>query len=699
MRKSLTLLFSLFCAATTFAQQLPATGYYRVQAAASGRYITIVSDKAAAPNYTAGKYDFMALRTVRPYENYIDDPSLVFYVTKQGSSNEYNLRSQGGDAHSLVGRYLKVSFASGSTTQYYAYGEAQGLVVYLYDEPSTRKDECVLLSTGNEAQRRWKVLPVSATDDANFFGLHSEFTVGSQRYTSLYADFPYTFASQGMKAYTVTKVDGDMAVMTEVSGKVAQGTPVIIQCAGTEPSDNRLNIEMQNGSAPKNNQLKGTYWENSHWFYPTNDDGSKEIHFKATAYDPATMRLLGVTKEGKLGFVTADVTYVPRNRAYLVVPAGSPAEITLVSQAEYDAEVAKDKVTVKANDKSRVYGEANPTFDYTVEGTLKGEPTLTCAATATSPVGTYPIVVAQGTSTNRQFTGVNGTLTVTQAALTVTARSYTIKQNEALPTFQADYSGFKNGETASVLTAQPVFTCDVPEAKTPGNYPIVVSGAAAQNYAVSFVAGTLTIQEADPITITAADLTMVYGDQVPELTYSVSGGTVSGQPVLSCEATSASLPGTYPITVAQGTVSYPNLTLVNGTLTITKAPLKASVGSYTRLEGEPNPDFEVVYEGFRNGDDASVLTVAPTATTLATAESPAGTYDITVGGGQSDRYEFTYVAGTLTIQALDAIRSMVFQRPVDVYTLAGRLVRSQVTTVAGLSAGLYIVEGRKVVIR
>ena len=40
-----------------------------------------------------------------------------------------------------------------------------------------------------------------------------------------------------------------------------------------------------------------------------------------------------------------------------------------------------------------------------------------------------------------------------------------------------------------------------------------------------------------------------------------------------------------------------------------------------------------------------------------------------------------------------------FDGPMDVYTLAGVKVASGVTTLQGLPAGLYIVQGRKVVVR
>ena len=197
-------------------------------------------------------------------------------------------------------------------------------------------------------------------------------------------------------------------------------------------------------------------------------------------------------------------TFSNRANATLYVPAGSKEAY---KAADYWKEFKEIKeigtVTVTAENKTIVYGENLPTLTYKVEnGTLNGTPSLSTTATKTSAVGTYPITVARGTVTN-EYTAVNGILSITKAPLTITAKSYTIKQGEALPIFAATYSGFKNNETESVLTKKPTFACAVPLDMTPGTYDITASGAEAQNYEISYVKGTLTIEKKDepePIT-------------------------------------------------------------------------------------------------------------------------------------------------------------------------------------------------------
>jgi hypothetical protein len=123
--------------------------------------------------------------------------------------------------------------------------------------------------------------------------------------------------------------------------------------------------------------------------------------------------------------------------------------------------VKPSTLTVTANSYSREYGAANPNFIYGIgpnlaagiygEGfqngdsdipsVLTGLPTLTTTATSSSPPGTYPIVVTQGTlaalplsSPNYAFQFVNGTLTVLPPG------AYTMTTNPSSLTIQRGQS-------------------------------------------------------------------------------------------------------------------------------------------------------------------------------------------------------------------------------------------------------------------
>ncbi len=173
----------------------------------------------------------------------------------------------------------------------------------------------------------------------------------------------------------------------------------------------------------------------------------------------------------------------------------------------------------------------------------------------------------------------------------------------------------------------------------------------------------ITVKEpVQPVTITANNLTMTYGDNVPTLTYKSEGAELNGTPSLTTTATKTSLVGTYPITVTKGTVTNEQVTYVAGTLTITKAPLTVGVKNETITEGDAIPAFTLTYSGFKNSDtEETAFTTKPVAKTTATQSSPAGTYPITVSGGEAQNYALTYEQGTLTIEVDENVAD-----PVDI---------------------------------
>ncbi|GEM_PF-580255 len=204
-----------------------------------------------------------------------------------------------------------------------------------------------------------------------------------------------------------------------------------------------------------------------------------------------------------------------------------------------------------------------------------------------------------------------------------------------------------------------------------------------------------------PVTIKAKNATRTYGEANPTFEYSSEGAELVGTPVITCEATETSPVGEYPIVVTKGSVTNSNDSYVNGTLTITKAPLKVSVGNYSRTKGEDNPEFTIDYDWFKNGDDVSVLLTKPTAYTTATKDSEAGEYPIYISGGEAQNYELFYTDGVLTVIASTGIDSVVSSesKVFDVYSIGGTKVRSKISTLDNLPKGVYIVNGKKLVVQ
>ena len=124
--------------------------------------------------------------------------------------------------------------------------------------------------------------------------------------------------------------------------------------------------------------------------------------------------------------------------------------------------------------------------------------------------------------------------------------------------------------------------------------------------------------------------------------------------------------GTYAdnLTSATGT-GLANYTIgyVNGSLTITPAPLTITANDAQRPVDTPNPPFSATYAGFVGGETPAVLNGALAFSTPATIVSPAGTYPITPYGQSSGNYTITYRDGKLTIQGAPVV-ALPFPREV-----------------------------------
>jgi hypothetical protein len=244
---------------------------------------------------------------------------------------------------------------------------------------------------------------------------------------------------------------------------------------------------------------------------------------------------------------------------------------------------------------------------------------------------------------------------VTKAVLTVVAENKERQYGEPNPSLTATYSGFVNGESATVLTHSPALSTTALATSPAGTYPITASGAISPNYNIIYRSGTLTVDKA-PLTIAADNKTSPYGAILPALTATYTGfvngesSNVLSQPIkLSTTATVKSAAGAYPIIVTGGLSANYDLLLKNGTLTITPAELTVTAENKTNMYGNALPPLTAVYRGFVNGDTTAVLVQLPALRTTATGQSPVGNYPITLQGGSSPNYTLKYQSGTLSI--------------------------------------------------
>ena len=169
------------------------------------------------------------------------------------------------------------------------------------------------------------------------------------------------------------------------------------------------------------------------------------------------------------------------------------------------------------------------------------------------------------------------------------------------------------------------------------------------------------VKVALPVNIKIADAQRAYGDENPAFTFeSDEASLLIGTPVMTTPANKKSAIGEYSITLDMESISNTIVNVTNGTLTVGKAMLTVTAEDKERAYGDDNPELTWKVEGIKNFEEIDkVCTTLPACQTEATADSDAGTHQIIVSGGEAANYDFSYVAGTLTINKAALESSMI----------------------------------------
>ena len=110
-------------------------------------------------------------------------------------------------------------------------------------------------------------------------------------------------------------------------------------------------------------------------------------------------------------------------------------------------------------------------------------------------------IVATFTPADNSYSVTTDTvlLQVAKANLIVSVADVTVKQGDALPTFNITYNGFKLNDNESSLTSQVVAT-SAASTDNAGTFDIVLSGGQSDNYNFEYQNGKLTITETEDTT-------------------------------------------------------------------------------------------------------------------------------------------------------------------------------------------------------
>lgn len=185
--------------------------------------------------------------------------------------------------------------------------------------------------------------------------------------------------------------------------------------------------------------------------------------------------------------------------AYPINVSGATSGNYVISFQDGILTVNKASLSVKANDASRLYGDANPAFTFLYTGfknqdgpsSLTSLPVATTTATVSSSVGNYPINVLGAASNSYHIIYQPGVLSIGKRNLTVTAEDKFIFQGENLPVFTSTYTGFVNNDQTRI-TGGPVYALSPAFTGAAGVYTITPSGlllSNGSNYFISYVVG------------------------------------------------------------------------------------------------------------------------------------------------------------------------------------------------------------------
>jgi hypothetical protein len=313
----------------------------------------------------------------------------------------------------------------------------------------------------------------------------------------------------------------------------------------------------------------------------------------------------------------------------------------------------------------------------------KVTPTITWTAPAAITYGT----ALSATQLNATSGGIAGAFVYTPATGTVlNAGAGQTLSVSFTPADTTSYNSASGSTTLTVNKATPTITWAAPDAITYGT----VLSSTQLNATAGGVAGTFTYTPAAGTVLNAGtgqtlsvaftptattnynsasgSTTLTVNKVTPTITWAAPAAITYGTALSATQlnATSGGLAGTFTYTLAAGTVlnvgagqtlgfsfTPTDTTNYNGAtgtaaISVNKAPLTVTAANQFRLVGAANPTLTISYSGFVNSDTVAAIT-PPTASTGAAADSPVGTYPITLTGGTAANYTLTLVNGTLTV--------------------------------------------------
>ena len=324
--------------------------------------------------------------------------------------------------------------------------------------------------------------------------------------------------------------------------------------------------------------------------------------------------------------------------------AGSYTVIGTINDANYQGSATNTLVIDKASS-SISLGSLSQTYDgsakaatatttpsgLTVSFTYDGSATVPTGAGSYTVIGTINDANYQGSATN--------TLVIDKASSSISLGSLS-------QTYDGSVKAATATTTPSGLTVSFTYNGSATVPTGAGSYTVIgtINDANYQGSATN----TLVIDKASS-SISLGSLSQTYDGSAKAATATT---TPSGLTVNFTYDGSATVPtgaGSYTVI---GTINDANYQgSATNTLVIDKALLTVTADTKTKIYGMPNPVLTASYNGFVNGENASVLSSPVVLNTTATTMCGVGDYPITAGGASAANYTIQYADGILQVIA------------------------------------------------
>lgn len=347
------------------------------------------------------------------------------------------------------------------------------------------------------------------------------------------------------------------------------------------------------------------------------------------------------------------VSYGKTIKVFTIAPCPVKIEWSGADDFTYDGTDHRSNITATARTENGAAVNGNIfkiSFSYKAHGATTFTP-----VTEVKNAGTYTATAEISNDNYTISSNEAATFTIGQKALTVTAEDKTVTYGDSVP-YTATYNGLLDCDKGKLGT--PNFTCNYNEV---GTYSITVDGLENSNYAITYVNGTLKVNErtvtldwgtansfvydGNAHTLKPAAKNVVNNDNL-DLTVTITGENISGSSAINA--------GTYTATAS---IANKNYVLAennkSATFTITARALTITANDHEIIYGSAPATNGYTISGMIEGETPETANIGGTVklTTNYTQYGNVGEYDIIVdiSGLSAPNYSFTANNGKLTV--------------------------------------------------